>query len=101
MAQSGYGETRATARLPSLDIEIVHRRPPEGGDEQISMTVRAVPSLAMLHHLWSATEVTLLAGKEPRISENIDYGTFTLAVADCGQVGALRIRSLLCSAERS
>ena len=44
MARSGYDETRATARLPSLDVEIVHRRPLEGGDEQISMTVRAVPS---------------------------------------------------------
>ena len=44
MAQSGCDETWATARLPSLDVEIVHRRPLEGGDEQISMTLRTVPS---------------------------------------------------------
>jgi hypothetical protein len=44
MVQSQYDETRATARLPSLDVEIVHRRPPEGGEEQISIILRAVPS---------------------------------------------------------
>jgi hypothetical protein len=37
-------ETRATARLPGLDIEIVHRRSPEGDAEQISINLRAVPS---------------------------------------------------------
>ena len=36
--------TRATARLPNLDIEIVHRRSPEGDAEQISINLQAVPS---------------------------------------------------------
>jgi hypothetical protein len=36
--------TRATARLPGLDIEIVHRRPPEGDTEQISINLTASPS---------------------------------------------------------
>jgi hypothetical protein len=36
--------TRATARLPGLDIEIVHRRSPGGDAEQISINLQAVPS---------------------------------------------------------
>jgi hypothetical protein len=35
---------RATARLPGLDIEIVHRRSPGGDAEQISINLQAVPS---------------------------------------------------------
>jgi hypothetical protein len=38
------GTTRATARLPGLDIEIMHRRAVEGHAEQISINLRAVPS---------------------------------------------------------
>ncbi len=36
--------TRATARLPGLEIDIVHRRMPEGEGEQISINLQAVPS---------------------------------------------------------
>jgi hypothetical protein len=36
--------TRATAHLPGLDIEIVHRRSPSGDAEQISINLQAVPS---------------------------------------------------------
>jgi hypothetical protein len=36
--------TGATARLPSLDIEIVHRRSTGGDAEQISITLQTVPS---------------------------------------------------------
>ena len=36
--------TRATARLPGLDIEIVHRRSTSGDAEQISINLQAVPS---------------------------------------------------------
>jgi hypothetical protein len=36
--------TRATARLPGLDIEIVHRRAVEGDAEEISLNLRAAPS---------------------------------------------------------
>jgi hypothetical protein len=36
--------TRATARLPGLDIEIVHRRLPGGEAEQDSINLEAVPS---------------------------------------------------------
>jgi hypothetical protein len=36
--------TRATASLPALEIEIVHRRSPGGDAEQISITLQAMPS---------------------------------------------------------
>ncbi len=36
--------TRATARLPGLEIEIVHRRSPNAHAEQISINVQALPS---------------------------------------------------------
>jgi hypothetical protein len=38
------GATRATARLPGLDIEVVHRRLPEGDAEQVSINLTASPS---------------------------------------------------------
>jgi hypothetical protein len=34
----------ATARLPCLDIEVVHRRSPGGDREEISINLQAVPS---------------------------------------------------------
>jgi hypothetical protein len=37
--------TRATAHLPGLEIEITHRRSPDGDAEQISINMQAVPSL--------------------------------------------------------
>jgi hypothetical protein len=36
--------TRATARLPGFEIEIVHRRSPSAEAEQISINLKAVPS---------------------------------------------------------
>lgn len=36
--------TWATARLPSLEIEIIHRRSPAADAEQISINLRALPS---------------------------------------------------------
>ena len=36
--------TSAMARLPSLEIEIVHRKSLAGGAEQISINLKAVPS---------------------------------------------------------
>jgi hypothetical protein len=38
------GTTRATAHLPGLEIEIVHRRSPGAEVEQISINLQAVPS---------------------------------------------------------
>jgi hypothetical protein len=36
--------TRATASLPGLEIEIVHRRPRDAEAEALSITVQAMPS---------------------------------------------------------
>jgi hypothetical protein len=36
--------TRATARLPGLEIEIVHRRPRDAEAEALSITLHAMPS---------------------------------------------------------
>jgi hypothetical protein len=36
--------TRATARLPGLNIEVVHRQSPTGDAEEISIHLLAVPS---------------------------------------------------------
>lgn len=44
MPQGQYEETKATARLPSLDIEIIHSRSPSGDAERISISVLAVPT---------------------------------------------------------
>ena len=43
--QSEIGATKASARLPGLNIEIVHRQSPDGDSEQISISLQAVPSL--------------------------------------------------------
>jgi hypothetical protein len=43
-----HDTTRATAHLPGLEIEIVHRRAPDGDAEQISINLQAVPSFEAL-----------------------------------------------------
>jgi len=42
--QIEHDTTRATARLPGLEIEIVHRRLPGTDSEQISINLQATPS---------------------------------------------------------
>ena len=42
--QSEYDTTRATARLPGLEIEIIHRRSPGAEVEYLSINLQAVPS---------------------------------------------------------
>jgi hypothetical protein len=42
--EQGHDATRATARLPGLDIEIVRRRAVGGDAEQISINLTAAPS---------------------------------------------------------
>jgi hypothetical protein len=40
----GNSTTRATARLPGLEVEIIHRRLPGADAEQLSINLQAVPS---------------------------------------------------------
>jgi len=42
--ESGIDATRASARLPGLDIDIIHRQSPNGDWEQMSINIRAAPS---------------------------------------------------------
>ena len=42
----------ATARLPGLDIEVVHRRSPGGDREEISINLQAAPSFEALAAFW-------------------------------------------------
>jgi len=41
---SHIGATKVAARLPGLDIEIIHRRLPEADAERISINLTATPS---------------------------------------------------------
>jgi hypothetical protein len=47
--------TKATARLPRLDIEIFHRRSPKGDSEQISIVLQAAPSFEAFGRFIEAT----------------------------------------------
>jgi hypothetical protein len=44
MPRSEVDSTTATAHLPGLDIEIVHRQSPDGLTEQVSINLTAIPS---------------------------------------------------------
>src|SRR4051812_46119193 len=60
MEMSEYDEIRATVRLPNLNIEILHRRPWEGNEEQIVVTLRAIPSLEAFGRLLEASNPLLV-----------------------------------------
>jgi hypothetical protein len=51
----GADATRATARLPGVDIEIVHRRAVEDDAEYISINLRASPSFEAFAHVLEGT----------------------------------------------
>jgi len=46
--ESEIETTKASARLPGLDIEIIHRQSPNSEWEQVSINVRATPSFEIL-----------------------------------------------------
>src|SRR3954451_14184729 len=60
MEMSEYDETRATARLPNLNIEILHLRPWEGNEEHLMVTLRAVPSFEAFGRLLEASNPLLV-----------------------------------------
>ncbi|MGH6835338.1 MAG: hypothetical protein ACREC9_07270 [Methylocella sp.] len=59
MPQGFFDETKATARLPNLDIEIVHGRSADGNAEHISIGLQAVPSFAAFASFLEATNPLL------------------------------------------
>jgi hypothetical protein len=46
--ESEIETTKASARLPGLEIEIIHRQSPNSEWEQVSINLRATPSFEML-----------------------------------------------------
>lgn len=52
---SEYNDTKAVAHLPNLDIEIHHRRPWEGDEEILTITLRAAPSFNSFFQFLEAT----------------------------------------------
>jgi len=57
---SDFEETRATARLFNVDVELLRRRPWTGDAEMIAVTVRPVPSVEAFGRLLEATSPFLL-----------------------------------------
>jgi hypothetical protein len=55
MPQGYFDETKATARLPNLDIEIVHGRSPAGDAERLTISLQAAPSFEAFGRFLEAT----------------------------------------------
>jgi hypothetical protein len=55
MPQGFFDETKATARLRDLDIEIVHSRSPAGDAERITISLQAAPSFEAFGRFLEAT----------------------------------------------
>ena len=60
--------TRATARLPGLDIEIVHRRSLNEQAEQLTINVRAIPSFEAFGRLLETTNPFALWSQTAQIA---------------------------------
>ena len=54
--ESGIEATKASARLPGLDIDIIHRQSPGGDWEQVSINLRATPSFEALGRSFDAVD---------------------------------------------
>jgi hypothetical protein len=55
MPQGHFDETKAIARLPNLDVEIIHSRSPAGDAERITISLQAAPSFAAFGRFLEAT----------------------------------------------
>ena len=53
---SGIDATKASARLPGLDIDIIHRRSQNGDWEQMSVNIRAAPSFEAVGRSFEAAD---------------------------------------------
>jgi len=54
--ESGIDVTKASARLPGLDIDIIHRQSPNSDWEQVSINLRATPSFEALGRSFEAAD---------------------------------------------
>lgn len=55
MQEGHFVESRATARLPRLDIEILHSRSAHGNSESLSISLQAMPSFEAFGRYLAAT----------------------------------------------
>ena len=69
-------ETRAIARLPGLDIEIVHRRPQGESGEAIGIMLHAMPSFDALSRMMFAPNPLLLWAELTQAAWNAWFGAF-------------------------
>ncbi|MEZ5829470.1 MAG: hypothetical protein R3D30_07560 [Hyphomicrobiales bacterium] len=60
--------TKATARLPGLDIDIVHRMSPEGDAEQVSIHLTASPSFEAVGAMFHAANPFMLWAEMMRLA---------------------------------
>jgi hypothetical protein len=60
--------TKATAHLPGLDIEIVHRFTPGGDAEQISIHLQAMPSFEAFGRFLEASNPLAFWGEVARLA---------------------------------
>jgi hypothetical protein len=65
MPEQTYGQEieagKASAHLPGLDIDIIHRQSPKGDWEQVSINLRATPSFEAFGRFEMADPFTLWA----------------------------------------
>ncbi len=76
MPQYPTEETRAMARLPGLDIEIVHRRPQGEAGEAIGIMLHAVPSFDALSRTMFAPNPLLLWAEFTQAMWSAWFGAF-------------------------
>ena len=69
-------ETRAIARLPGLDIEIVHRRPQGGSGEAIGIMLHAMPSFDALSRAMFQPNPLLLWAEVTQAMWSAWFGAF-------------------------
>jgi hypothetical protein len=82
MAETQLDETRATAHLPNLAIEIRHRRLPEEGAELLAISLKATPDFEQaLGLLDPARLMALWLGLNPWLAFNPWLAPFLAARA--------------------
>jgi hypothetical protein len=65
--ESEIDTVKATAHLPGLDIDIIHRQSPNGDWEQMSINLRATPSFEALGRVFEAADPFTLWAQTARL----------------------------------
>ena len=65
--ESEIDATKASVRLPGLDIDIIHRHSPNGDWEQVSINLRATPSFEALGRSFEAGDPFTLWAQAARL----------------------------------